>query len=101
MPVGLRSEGIKFQMCIHSEHEDVHLSGSLLRDGVWEGHVPGRFVRILNRFPNAGVLDVGAQLGMYGLQAAMMSHPVRLHTRAAALRLPARFVKCAGHGARW
>ena len=64
-------------MCVHSEHEDVHVSGSLLRDGVWEGHVLGRFVRILKRFPNAGVLDVGAQLGMYGLQAAKMNHPVR------------------------
>jgi hypothetical protein len=74
---GLRSEGERFQMCIHNEHEDVHVSGSILRDGVWEGHVLGRFVRILKRFPNAGVLDVGAQLGMYGLQAAKMNHPVR------------------------
>lgn len=74
---GLLTEGHRFNMCIHNQHEDIHVSGSIMRDGVWEGHVLRRFVRILQRFPKAAVIDVGAQLGMYGLEAAMMNRRVR------------------------
>ena len=74
VPAGLPGRE-RFTVCVHDNRDDQFVSGSLIRDGVWEPHVLERFVRTLEQFPNAGVLDVGAQLGMYGLQAASLRHP--------------------------
>ncbi len=72
--MGLHAD--KFKMCVHSVEEDMYVSGSLIREGVWERPILEQFVRTLEKFPDAAVLDVGAQLGMYGLQAAHMKRKV-------------------------
>eukprot|EP00291_Cryptomonas_curvata_P025187 CAMPEP_0172161444 /NCGR_PEP_ID=MMETSP1050-20130122/6132_1 /TAXON_ID=233186 /ORGANISM="Cryptomonas curvata, Strain CCAP979/52" /LENGTH=145 /DNA_ID=CAMNT_0012831349 /DNA_START=169 /DNA_END=602 /DNA_ORIENTATION=+ len=61
VPVGITAD--KFQMCVHSVEEDMYVSGNLIREGVWERSILERFVRTLDSFPDAAVLDVGAQLG--------------------------------------
>ncbi len=76
--VGLNAD--KFGVCVrcvHSVEEDMHVSGNLIREGVWERPILERFVQMLDKFPDAGALDVGAQLGMYGLQAAHKRRKVR------------------------
>eukprot|EP00292_Cryptomonas_paramecium_P016007 CAMPEP_0113699910 /NCGR_PEP_ID=MMETSP0038_2-20120614/23624_1 /TAXON_ID=2898 /ORGANISM="Cryptomonas paramecium" /LENGTH=205 /DNA_ID=CAMNT_0000623429 /DNA_START=166 /DNA_END=780 /DNA_ORIENTATION=- /assembly_acc=CAM_ASM_000170 len=67
---------IKFKMCVHKKEEDIFVSGSLLKHHIWEPHIVRRFLRVLKRFPRAVVIDIGAQLGMYGLQAAAMGRKV-------------------------
>jgi hypothetical protein len=75
VPVGLQGDD-KFKMCVHSMDEDMYVSGALIRDGVWEPSILQRFVQILDQYPQAAVIDSGAQLGMYGMQAAKKGRKV-------------------------
>jgi hypothetical protein len=63
-------------MCVHDVKEDMYVSGELTSRGIWEEGILRSFVSMLEKFPNAGVIDVGAQLGMYGLQAVQMKRRV-------------------------
>lgn len=81
-PVNCVVSGIehdKFNICIHNKDEDVYVSGSIAREGVWERGILESFVRTLAKYPDAAVWDVGAQLGMYGFQAAQMNRAVFLN----------------------
>lgn len=74
--VGL-NEKEKFKMCVHDEKEDMYVSGELIRAGAWEPRILQQFNRILDEHPNAAVIDSGAQLGMYGLQAVQKGRKVQ------------------------
>jgi hypothetical protein len=58
------------KICVHENSIDQHVSGSLRRSGMWEQHVVTPFLHLVKRYPQAVVLDLGAQLGVYGLLAA-------------------------------
>jgi FkbM family methyltransferase len=55
---------------VHENAIDVHVSGSIRSSGNWEAYIITPFLKLVKRFPQAAVLDLGAQLGQYGLLAA-------------------------------
>ena len=90
-------------LCTHEFKNDVHVSGSILRSGVWERHIiseykkilililfdfiffyfillfinsQGKFTTFLERHPGCLVIDVGAQIGQYTLFAAKLGSDV-------------------------
>lgn len=65
-----------FIMYTHPIKDDIHVSGSLLRDGIWERHFVLQFSKYLDDYPEAIVVDVGSNLGMYSLLAAKKGHTV-------------------------
>ena len=58
------------KICVHENSIDQHVSGSLRSKGMWEEHIVTPFLHLVKRYPQAVVLDLGAQLGVYGLLAA-------------------------------
>ncbi|CAL1528253.1 unnamed protein product, partial [Lymnaea stagnalis] len=55
---------------------DKYISSSLLTSGIWEPYITQAFQTALERFPQATVIDVGANLGYYSLLASAMGHRV-------------------------
>lgn len=55
-------------LCIHDVQKDIHVSGSILRDGVWESSQIQQFTTYLSQHPDWLVLDVGAQIGLFLLR---------------------------------
>ena len=50
-------------LCIHDTKHDVHISGSIWRDGIWELHVFRPFMDFVNIRPDSLVIDIGANIG--------------------------------------
>lgn len=65
-----------FEIFIHPVKEDIHVSGSIQRNGVWEGAQISLFTRLLKKYPRSLFIDVGANIGMYSLVAAANKHMV-------------------------
>ena len=63
-------------VCIHPVEEDVHVSGHLQRDGMWEEFIVEEFQSILKADPQLGFIDIGAHIGTYSLIAGNMGHEV-------------------------
>ena len=63
-------------VCLYSEFEDIYISHDLKYTGQWEPHVLKDFQQILNRNPELGVIDLGANIGYYTMLAAKMGHRV-------------------------
>ncbi|CAF0856828.1 unnamed protein product [Brachionus calyciflorus] len=63
-------------LCVHRVDLDVHVSGSIMRDGVWERHIIMPFTDYIHNNPDWLVLDVGANIGQYSLYAAKMEREV-------------------------
>ena len=62
-------------ICIHPVKQDLVVSGSLRRNGYWEKNILQIFQRLLEKDPNLGVLDIGANIGVYSLLAAVLNRP--------------------------
>lgn len=43
---------------------------------MWEPHIAHDFLEALNRDPNCGVIDIGANIGFYTMLAASAGHRV-------------------------
>jgi hypothetical protein len=54
---------IRTFLCIHDIKHDVHISGSIWRDGIWELHVWQPFMDFVNLRPDSLVIDIGANIG--------------------------------------
>lgn len=65
-----------FKMFIHPVETDIHVSGSIKRGGVWEHSQINLFTNYLKEYPSAMFIDVGLNIGMYGLVAAANKHKV-------------------------
>ncbi len=52
-------------LCIHDTRHDVHISGSILRDGIWELHVFMPFMDFVNIRPDSLIIDIGANIGLF------------------------------------
>jgi len=50
-------------LCVHKLEKDQYVSGSIIKNGVWESQILGPFTNYLNDNPDWLVLDVGAQIG--------------------------------------
>lgn len=65
-PIQCRKSAVYYvstTLCVHNLNQDVHVSGSIWREGVWEPHIVRPFTDYLNQHPDWLVLDVGAQIG--------------------------------------
>ena len=65
-----------FRICLHDASSDIYISGSLWSSGVWEPALTALLQSALRLYPEAALLDIGANIGYYTLLAATMGHPV-------------------------
>ncbi len=64
------------QVCLYETWRDIYVSHDLSSTGLWEPHVLFDFQDVLKRDSSLGVIDIGANIGMYTLLAAQMGHQV-------------------------
>ena len=64
------------KVCVYPVDMDTQISRQILSTGMWEPSIVNRFQELLSRDPRLGVIDVGANLGLYSLIAASHGHPV-------------------------
>ena len=57
------------------------MSHDLAHTGLWEPHVLFDFQDVLRRDSSLGVIDIGANIGVYSLLAAAMDHQVKVLVR--------------------
>ena len=72
----LTSTTPRFHICVYPRQQDIYISAALTSQGVWEPHITKLYQLALRRFPQAVVIDVGANIGYYSLLAAAMGHRV-------------------------
>ena len=60
------------KLCIHEPKFDNHISGQLKEHGLWEPTNVRTFMRQLSEVPDANVIDIGANIGLYTLLAAKL-----------------------------
>ena len=60
-------------ICIHPVEQDRVVSGSLKQNGYWEKNILQTFQNLLGKDPELGVLDIGANIGVYSLTAAVLN----------------------------
>lgn len=60
---------------------DMYVSHDLLHTGMWEPHVLYDFQDVLRRDSSLGVIDIGANIGVFSLLAAAMGHQVSQGTK--------------------
>lgn len=65
-----------FKICVYQPERDIFISAGLLSSGIWEPHITRAFQTALSRFPQATVIDVGANIGYYSLLSSAMGHKV-------------------------
>ena len=63
-------------MDLHPAADDEHVSGAFLRGGKWESGQWSFLQKHLQQHPGAAVLDLGANIGTFTLQAAAAGHHV-------------------------
>ena len=63
-------------VCVYDAWTDMYISHDLIETGVWEGHVLYDFQEDLKRDNSLGVIDIGANIGVYTLLAANMGRKV-------------------------
>jgi len=63
-------------LCVKPPETDLLVSKHILKYGVWEYGTVVLMVEILQQFPFAGFLDIGANIGMFTTVAAAMGHKV-------------------------
>jgi FkbM family methyltransferase len=59
-------------ICLHDLTNDVFVSGSIKKEGVWERSLVDLFMKILKANPDFQVLDIGSQLGQFSLFASKL-----------------------------
>lgn len=64
------------QVCVYNEGSDMYISHDIIHTGTWEPHVLHDIQYQLKRHPDAGFIDLGANIGYYSLIAAEMGHRV-------------------------
>ena len=63
-----------YKVCIYDTEIDNTVSLHLKNNGLWEKAYIPTFQKILNSDPNLGFIDIGANIGPWGLLAATMGH---------------------------
>ena len=63
-------------VCVYDSWSDIYISHDLIETGMWESHVLLDFQADLLRDTSLGVLDIGANIGVYTLLAAKMGRKV-------------------------
>ena len=65
-----------FRICVYDPNRDIYISGGLWASGVWEPIQTEVIQTALRTYPEAVLLDIGANIGYYTLLAATMGHRV-------------------------
>lgn len=63
-------------ICIHPFNIDKHISFLIAKESLWEGQSIEVFKQILTSDNELGVFDIGANIGIYSITAALMGHRV-------------------------
>ena len=63
-------------VCVHDVSDDMFISRQILNDGTWEPIIVAQFREMLLSHPDIGVIDLGANIGVYTLIAAESHHDV-------------------------
>ena len=63
-------------ICTHALDEDIHVSRALITRGMWEEELVRPMLSILDSKPNMLLLDIGCNIGVYTLSAALYSNRV-------------------------
>ena len=63
-------------ICIHPFNIDKHISFSIAKESLWERNSLEVFKQILASDDELGVFDIGANIGVYSITAALMGHKV-------------------------
>ena len=72
-----RISQIETVLCHHNVAKDQYVSGAIVREGVFEGGIVGKFLIALLKCGQDGVaFDIGANIGQYTLFAAKMNRQV-------------------------
>ena len=75
-----RCKDLKFtpitKVCLYPVGLDEHISWMIEQKGMWEKHIVDRVLLILNHDRLAGLLDIGANIGVYSLLSARLGHRV-------------------------
>jgi hypothetical protein len=69
-------QSINTKLCIHDPKFDKVISAQIKENGLWEPTNVRSFLRQLNEVPEAHVMDIGANIGLYTLLAAKMNRSV-------------------------
>lgn len=64
------------RLCIHDTKFDQHVSGQLKQHGLWEPNNVRSFIKQMSEVPDAKVIDIGANIGLYTLIAAKFNRNV-------------------------
>lgn len=64
----------KIPICVH-DNPNEYITNAIRRTGKWESGISNSLQKILVENPDYGVVDIGANLGMYGLLAANLKRP--------------------------
>jgi predicted lipase len=67
---------INTKICIHDPKYDNHISAQIVQTGLWEPVNVRSFLKQLAELPDANVVDIGANIGLYSLLAAKMNRSV-------------------------
>ena len=68
--------GLSFPICLYNQAADIHVSGALLRGDYFERGVVSRFMRLLQGDHRLQLVDIGANIGIYSLPAARLTHVI-------------------------
>ena len=63
-------------VCLHPPEQDVYISRQLINNASWEPIIVAQFQQVLRADPHLGVIDLGANIGVYSLLAAKMQRDV-------------------------
>ena len=68
--------GIAPQLCVYPSEKDIYISKAIVNRGVYEGNLVQIFTKVLISNPGMGVIDIGANIGMYTVIAASIGRQV-------------------------
>ena len=67
---------INTHLCIHDPKFDKYISAQLKENGLWEPTNVRSFLRQLHEVPDANVMDIGANIGLYTMLSAKLNRTV-------------------------
>jgi FkbM family methyltransferase len=65
-----------FPICVYEPAEDKFISAALLSNGIWEPYMTRVLQAVLRKYPQASLVDIGANIGYFSFLAAKMGHDV-------------------------
>jgi len=74
--VGADVGGMRFPICVYAAEDDATVSAYFVRGDYYERPVVERLVRLLRRYPDVGLVDLGANIGTFTLPAARLTDVV-------------------------